>query len=433
MSERLMLTPEQVENISFLRKKGYTQQQIADNIGISRQTVSYQLKKIKNSDSESMEKGQETAERKLKIGNKDADDANNLATLLAATENLGVVLDIGSGRGDFAIELANKNRTKVIAFEDNNHDFRSLMRGVVENSLEGVVEGISLLPCNRRDEGEIEQNIGGGMIDQLGFLGAISAIRISEGMDLASFLGGADRTIRGNWPILMIHKSNCDGADFVTLLSEYNYSSHVFSGYFLGLNNEKHAKIFEMASNIDNNSTITELFSRGKEIDRLRRLNRDYYTSNYRLTKENIALKRKLDKELIGQEIIEKVVETCKEVQNRYDSSYSALFYGNDSNDEGEKNPYPRALRSEISRSIDKISDLERDFAQNRLKVTPTKYIDLPYLSWNDEEEIGTRIGIASIPQRSETLKETIISLHDQVDEIFISLNGYEKACDLYI
>ena len=45
-----MLTREQVENIVFLRKKGYTQQQIANEIGISRQTVSYQLKKVKNND-----------------------------------------------------------------------------------------------------------------------------------------------------------------------------------------------------------------------------------------------------------------------------------------------------------------------------------------------------------------------------------------------
>ena len=42
-----MITPKQREKIVHLRTKGYTQQRIAEEIGISRQTVSYHLKKMK--------------------------------------------------------------------------------------------------------------------------------------------------------------------------------------------------------------------------------------------------------------------------------------------------------------------------------------------------------------------------------------------------
>jgi len=43
-------------------------------------------------------------------------------------------------------------------------------------------------------------------------------------------------------------------------------------------------------------------------------------------------------------------------------------------------------------------------------------------------KEIKTRVGIASIPSRKSTLIKTVTSLCNQVDEIYISLNGYSKV-----
>ena len=90
---------------------------------------------------------------------------------------------------------------RIIAFEDNNLDFRLMMNSVEENSLGGLVEGVSILPCivMKTRGAPIYHPRQKTMIDQLGFMGVISAIRISEGMDLGSFLQGADRTIKQNW------------------------------------------------------------------------------------------------------------------------------------------------------------------------------------------------------------------------------------------
>ena len=423
-----MVTKEQIDTIIHLRSLGWTQKKISEEVKISRQSVAYQLKKIIQNPAEK--------EKLLPDMNKELNpEANFFIEFFRNIDtNNKSFVSIGSKNKEIIFGLASIGK-RIVVFEDDPISLSKLNSKITKFGYSGLIDLIGIFPSQRNNQnGEpiVKQN--NTMFDQINVSqSGIFAIYLDESVDLRTFIDGAKQTIKKNWPIIYFdNRKSMSPSESSFLFTEFNYAGHITANNSIViLNNQLHEReaslLNEMNKNIYYQWGTNSIGKYTDEIDRLRKYSRSYYRKSYGLTKENYLLKKKVDSLEKIKYDVEKALKTCKFIQNTYDSAYSNIFYDGISEENRKKYIFPRILRKEPGDKIEELSNSIKSIDSNDTITKPTLYVDLPYLATNNTYDIKTRVGIASIPARKSTLLPTLTSLTGQVDEIYVSLNGYDE------
>lgn len=236
-------------------------------------------------------------------------------------------------------------------------------------------------------------------------------------------LEGARDTIKSSRPAVLVEVADEDALESaVALLHSYNYGCaglKASDSRYLFLHRDNHRSLYDLsfeqlskkyhraASNGTRYLEYESLQRCQMEIDRLK--------SAMRATSRVAYLR---EKELYEKNVEVKAIKSALE---RAHSAYSDLFYELlPKKHQRRGRLYPRDLRAQNEKHV--TSERRQATSQQR------KALHFGYLTEPVEVDRPVRVGIAAIPSRTASLRETLSSLYDQVDEIYVYLNGFKEV-----
>jgi FkbM family methyltransferase len=363
-----------------------------------------------------------------------------LKVLVTCKSKPGSIIHVGADIGVSSIYLAKALDSKVIAVEADPLKIPVLQRNLEANELDTAVEVVPFGLARSRgwadlyrdavqvsrvsfNPGDLEQpervkSIKLASIDSM-YLGKqpVSMIYLTEQQGWRGILKGAIGTIEKFRPTLAIPTAtSVDCEDILDEIVAYNYR---FLGVFgdqnhaVFVNGEVLPKISERLYR-DHKANVIGRFKAGgeglsssillDEVDRMQTLAAVSFRKIYDLNKMKTQAEARVNTEI--------------KARTAFEHAYSLLYYAIDDKELRKKHPIPKDLRAEVTKLLQ---------APTSMQSPAIKQVQFPYLNYTRPEGVPVRVGMAALPERVDAMRRSICSLVDQVDEIFVSLNGFEE------
>jgi FkbM family methyltransferase len=365
----------------------------------------------------------------------------------------GLIVDVGAGTGDYALFFARTLGREVVALEPHPNRHRLLLKTLKDNMISdrvsapqvGASKGMQWAKIFSKSVTGVGASLDARSVPDIFEEKAVRLVAL-DSIDLgdrpiglisvrtngheATILKGACNIIKKNRPYVAVSvPDQINLQEIQSILEPYNYALLGLFGqsrtgiwvngedYLTAANLVKEDRLYRARQRFLENGSVGNLYKSEyilAEIDRVQTAANLTYQRLYDSRKkiDRIEAELKVEREKVR---LERLV--VQEIFKRYGRIYEAC-----AGQPAQKvAPSPENLSTKLGQFR------EKEYGKMALAKAVDKDVkNFSYITYTRPEDRKVRVGIAAIPNRLSALRRTLDSLLPQVDEIFVSLNGFD-------